>query len=275
MTTKKEIATIRYAAALTRVFRTSIKRGGQLHVSAEDENGYIFATDGVILVKLNRLEYDQLIRPITQRDPAAYVLNNNGLVDGRKPLDMEKILTDAADKSAAPVTVAPFTFAIDKKTNGAFFYNADVDTVVMVNADFVAAFTTYGTFKAGSWSSPVVIDQGDPDAPDPIALILPLRPKNNKIFAAVRAYYTDQPADVAQLAALHAKPQHKAPQTADKAEAVKALLDKLQIPYTVKGAQTAAPILWTAADPGDHAADLKAASMTWSAKRGAWYIKAA
>lgn len=319
---RRDVATIRYTAALTRVFKSSIKSGQPLHVSGPNDGGYIFVTNGVILVKLNRLEYDELIRPITQRDPAAYVLDHNGLMEGREPLDMEKVLTDSAANSTAPVTLSPFTFAVDKKTRGAFFYNADADAVIVVNADLAAAFTAYGAFKAGVPSAPVVIDQGDEEGPDPIALILPIRPKNNKVCAAVRAYYIDPPtadaaqlqqerdelqrkvdsltaqrnngeaimtdqqnkicdlldqrdALAAQLAALQADPQHKTPQTADKAEAVKALLDELQIPYIVKGAQTAAPVLWTTADPGDHAADLKVAGMTWSAKREAWYIKAA
>jgi len=327
--TRHDAATTRYTVALTRIFKSSIKNGQPLHVSGPNDDGYIFVTNGVILVKLNQLEYDELIRPITQRDPAAYVLYKNGLMEGREPLDMEKVLADSAKKSTAPADLAPFTFAIDKKANGTFFYNSAADAVVIVNADFVSAFTACGTFKAGGPSAPVVIDQGGEEGPDPIGLILPIRPSNEKLCTAVRAYYTDQPtADAAQLqqerdrlrrkvedlitqnnngdaimtdqqnkicdlldqrdalaaqvatlqaqlAALQAQPQDKIPQAAGKAEPVKALLDKLQIPYIVKGAQTASPVLWTTADPGDHAAELKAAGMAWSAKRNAWYIKAA
>lgn len=321
---RRDVATIRYTAALTRVFKSSFKGGQPLHVSGPNDDGYIFVTNGVILVKLNLLEYDELIRPITQRDPAAYVLDHNGVVEGREPLDMEKTLADTAANSAAPVTLAPFTFAIDKKTRGAFFYNADADAVILVNADFVSAFTAYGTFKAGASCAPVVIDQGDEEGPDPIALILPIRPKNNKVCAAVRAYYIEQPAAdasqlqqerdelrrkvdeltvqrnngeaimtdqqnkicelldqrdalAAQLAAIQAAPTQNAP-AADpapvgKLDELTSAVAALGFTYTVKGQQTAAPVIWVDGDPGDKKADLEALGAKWSGKRSAWYLK--
>ncbi|MCM1296360.1 MAG: hypothetical protein NC311_12545, partial [Muribaculaceae bacterium] len=54
-----------------------------------------------------------------------------------------------------------------------------------------------------------------------------------------------------------------------------AKVSALGLSCTVKGAQTAAPVLWIDGDPGTRKPDLEALGAKWSGKRSAWYIKAA
>lgn len=78
----------------------------------------------------------------------------------------------------------------------------------------------------------------------------------------------------AQPAPVEETQQEQAP--ADKAAALVETLAALDgITATVKGAQTAAPVVWLTGEADAHKEKIEAMGGKWSTKRGAWYFKIA
>ena len=76
----------------------------------------------------------------------------------------------------------------------------------------------------------------------------------------------------AQPAPVEEAPQEQTP--ADKAAALVEKLAALEgITATIKGAQTAAPVVWLAGEAAAHKEKIEAMGGKWSAKRSAWYFK--
>ena len=63
-----------YTAALTR----SLKGSERIHCKTDEENKAVYVCNGYFLVKLTPMEYDALVRPITQRDAGDYIINADG-----------------------------------------------------------------------------------------------------------------------------------------------------------------------------------------------------
>lgn len=145
---------------------------------------------------------------------------------------------------------------------------------------------------------------------EPQAMILPVRIDETKsrVPAAVRAYFTEKPQDAAierahgqeitrlqnvidakneQIEALTARlnaqpeaqpePVEEAPQEQTPADKAAALVEKLAaldgITATVKGAQTAAPVVWLDGEADAHKEKIEAMGGKWSSKRSAWYFR--
>lgn len=72
-------------------------------------------------------------------------------------------------------------------------------------------------------------------------------------------------------------PVEEAPQEQTPADKAAALVEKLAalegITATIKGAQTAAPVVWLEGEADAHREKIEAMGGKWSAKRGAWYFK--
>lgn len=81
-----------------------------------------------------------------------------------------------------------------------------------------------------------------------------------------------QERDQAKAAAAQNEPAAD-PTPAGKLDELAAAVKALGLTCTVKGQQTAAPVIWVDGDPGEHKADLEALGAKWSGKRSAWYLK--
>ena len=323
----------RYTTALTR----SLKATERLHCKVDEENNAVYVCNGYFLVKLDRAEYDALVRPITQREAGDFVLYNGETDTTREPLDMEKILADAAQDAAHELTPAPFLY--DPGTKGTKskiipYYSESGDFVAGFNSDYAAIIDPSLPRKSKTPSSPMVVFSGD----EPQAMILPVRlgspEKPSRVPAAVRAFFTDKPEEsadeklkrarkdrdeweqmarrleaervglertisdlqkvladkTAEIEALtdrlnaqpDPQPQEEAAEAqqeqtpADKAAALVETLAALDgITATVKGAQTAAPVVWLTGEADAHKEKIEAMGGKWSNKRGAWYFKIA
>lgn len=86
--------------------------------------------------------------------------------------------------------------------------------------------------------------------------------KPERRLAELLERYTAEPA---------AKPE---PKTAAELIASR-FADLAGVETTIKGAQTAAPVIWLTGDTKPHAEALKAAGAKWSGKRAAYYIRVA
>ena len=321
-----------YTTALTR----SLKITERLHCRVNEETRAVYVCNGYFLVKLDRTEYDALVRPVTQREAGNFVIENGEQVPN-EPLDMEKLLADAAQEAAHELTPAPFLFdpgVKGVKSKIAAYYSESGDFVAGFNSDYAAIIAPSLPRKSKNPTSPMVVFRGD----EPQAMILPIRlgspEKPSRVPAAVRAFFTDKPEEsadeklkrarkdrdeweqmarrleaervglertisdlqkvladkTAEIEALtdrlnaqpDPQPQEEAAEAqqeqtpADKAAALVETLAALDgITATVKGAQTAAPVVWLTGEADAHKEKIEAMGGKWSNKRGAWYFKIA
>lgn len=321
-----------YTTALTR----SLKITERLHCRVNEETRAVYVCNGYFLVKLDRTEYDALVRPVTQREAGNFVIENGEQVPN-EPLDMEKLLADAAQEAAHELTPAPFLFdpgVKGVKSKIAAYYSESGDFVAGFNSDYAAIIAPSLPRKSKNPTSPRVVFRGD----EPQAMILPVRlgspEKPSRVPAAVRAFFTDKPEEsadeklkrarkdrdeweqmarrleaervglertisdlqkvladkTAEIEALtdrlnaqpDPQPQEEAAEAqqeqtpADKAAALVETLAALDgITATVKGAQTAAPVVWLTGEADAHKEKIEAMGGKWSNKRGAWYFKIA
>ena len=321
-----------YTTALTR----SLKITERLHCRVNEETRAVYVCNGYFLVKLDRTEYDALVRPVTQREAGNFVIENGEQVPN-EPLDMEKLLADAAQEAAHELTPAPFLFdpgVKGVKSKIAAYYSESGDFVAGFNSDYAAIISASLPRKSKNPTSPMVVFSGD----EPQAMILPVRlgspEKPSRVPAAVRAFFTDKPEEsadeklkrarkdrdeweqmarrleaervglertisdlqkvladkTAEIEALtdrlnaqpDPQPQEEAAEAqqeqtpADKAAALVETLAALDgITATVKGAQTAAPVVWLTGEADAHKEKIEAMGGKWSNKRGAWYFKIA
>lgn len=321
-----------YTTALTR----SLKITERLHCRVNEETRAVYVCNGYFLVKLDRTEYDALVRPVTQREAGNFVIENGEQVPN-EPLDMEKLLADAAQEAAHELTPAPFLFdpgVKGVKSKIAAYYSESGDFVAGFNSDYAAIIAPSLPRKSKNPTSPMVVFRGD----EPQAMILPVRlgspEKPSRVPAAVRAFFTDKPEEsadeklkrarkdrdeweqmarrleaecvglertisdlqkvladkTAEIEALtdrlnaqpDPQPQEEAAEAqqeqtpADKAAALVETLAALDgITATVKGAQTAAPVVWLTGEADAHKEKIEAMGGKWSNKRGAWYFKIA
>ena len=321
-----------YTTALTR----SLKITERLHCRVNEETRAVYVCNGYFLVKLDRTEYDALVRPVTQREAGNFVIENGEQVPN-EPLDMEKLLADAAQEAAHELTPAPFLFdpgVKGVKSKIAAYYSESGDVVAGFNSDYAAIIAPSLPRKSKNPTSPMVVFRGD----EPQAMILPVRlgspEKPSRVPAAVRAFFTDKPEEsadeklkrarkdrdeweqmarrleaervglertisdlqkvladkTAEIEALtdrlnaqpDPQPQEEAAEAqqeqtpADKAAALVETLAALDgITATVKGAQTAAPVVWLTGEADAHKEKIEAMGGKWSNKRGAWYFKIA
>ena len=296
---KTKLIATPFTPALTRAFKSHRAR---LFCSVTDGAAYV--TNGQILVKLTPEEYDEFIRPISQRDPGAWVLDEDGQPMERETLDGSNVLQDFASKATADMVPAPFTLNPEAKKQPAFsaYYGAAGDFVFAFDVGYTAIVSPSSvTFRARSTTSGMVAFSGD----DPVALILPVRLKNPQTLSAVRAYFTepqpktDAAAELeqlraqltestnergrlqaecdslrAQLEAAQAPKPKTDPQPGDNLEAVISSLQALPgISATVKGARTASPVVWIDGDAEPHKAELEKLGAKWSFKRSAYYVQ--
>ena len=278
-----------FTPALTKALKTR-----PTVIQCQTDGEYTYISNGFFLVKLLPHEYDEFVRPVTQRDPGSWTIDEKGQPTERKPLDLSRTLSDFDSRSDLSATAhAPFTFSMEAKkaysvtafcsANNGFVSFFDTKYTAMVSFDRV-------NLGGASPASPMIVSHNG----KPVALLLPVRVDNPSITAAVLAYSTSKypkaktTAPDPQLSAaleeverlreeLKQAKAHAAPeQPANKAAAVLAALESLDgITATVKGAQTSAPVVWIGGTVEAHKTTLEKLGAKWSGKRSAYYIQAA
>lgn len=324
-------AVLKYSSFTSGLTRALKSNSARLHCNV-DANGMIYVCNGYFVVKLDKSEYNALVRPVTQRDAGNWALIDNGEISP-DPINLIDALNDAAKLAAHVVTPAPMLFEIPKikgKFQLAGYYSETGDFVTAFNPVYASIVSPSLERKSGGSVKPTVVYDGE----SPIAMILPVKVDDKpNIVRTVRAWFTDKPEEsadeklqrarkdrneweriarrleaerdslereLAELQAvlasknqqieilterLNAQPDPQpAPveeaqpdQTpADKAAALVEELTALEgITATVKGAQTAAPVVWLTGEADAHKKNIEAMGGKWSNKRGAWYFKIA
>lgn len=278
-----------FTSALTKALKTR-----PTVIQCQTDGEYTYISNGFFLVKLLPHEYDEFVRPVTQRDPGTWTIDEKGQPTERKPLDLSRTLSDFDSRSdLSAMAHTPFTFSMEAKkaysvtafcsANNGFVSFFDTKYTAMVSFDRV-------NLGGASPASPMIVSHNG----KPVALLLPVRVDNPSITAAVLAYSTSKypkaktAAPDPQLSAaleeverlreeLKQAKAHAAPeQPVNKAAAVLSALESLDgITATVKGAQTSAPVVWIGGTVEAHKTALEKLGAKWSSKRSAYYIQAA
>lgn len=276
------------------------------------EDGDIYISNGFVLYKMNPLEYAATVQPVTCCDAGNWEMNRHGKhEDDGTGFDLPKYFADAVNGAATADTLerCPLTLQADK-TPAACYYNAAADFAAIYNAKYIAALTPCATLRAAGPVSGAVAYSGD----EPFAVVLPIRPKP-EATRAIKAYFTDATANnAAEVEKLRAKVERLRAElteahneneqiTAALAEALRATAQTEQphedapqqpteprtaaelivsrfadldgVTATIKGAQTAAPVVWLSGDTERHADAIKAAGAKWSNKKSAYYVRVA
>jgi hypothetical protein len=278
------------------------------------EDGTIYLCNGYLIFAMSAAEYDTVARPVTQCDAGNWALDKNGKRPETK-YDLEKHFTEAvkAVKDAAPLHRSHLLSDVGKNQFAVCYYNPDKDFSALFNRFFVDALSGDTVLKSAGSVSAAVAYSGDTPfamilpikpqlqttravkayfseqdqaeelkahlsscndelklAQDEIAALTEQNAQQASEIAALREQIVQLEAQQSE-AAEDAKPE---PQTAAQIIADRwSQVDGLTA--SVKGAQTAAPVVWLEGNTKKHAKAIEAEGGKWSHKRNAYYFRVA
>ena len=282
-------------------------KGSERILCQVSEDGTIYICNGFLLCTMNATEYAATVQPLTCCEPGAWTFDKDGKhEDEAHKLDLVKLFADTVRDTAdaAPLARAPFTVQA-KKAPAACYYNADADFAAIYDTKFIDALHPATQLRTTSAISAALAYIND----EPFAVVMPIRAEPNAA-RAIRAFFTEADEDntktdeadklraelaqaqdelsavrgdlyratnkIAELEAQQAAPAAEQPEPKTAAELIAArFADLAGVTATIKGAQTAAPVVWLAGDTERHADAIKAAGAKWSNKKSAYYVRVA
>ena len=297
----------KYTGNYTNEATKALKNSDKIICRTADD-GTIYLCNGYFLYKMNPLEYAAVAQAATQCEPGNWIIDKDGKRDEQN-FDAVKVFTDAVKAAENAGNLARCPLDLDTgKIPARCYYNAEKDFAAFYNNKFVSAFRSGAMLRSpGPLSAAVAYDNDEP-----FAMVLPIRPEE-KAARAVKAYFTEadnanktaeadklrdrltaardeiaqlreqiaqQAADLAAMQeaqqAQNEKPQETPTEAKTAAELIAArFADMAGVTATIKGAQTAAPVVWLAGDTEKHADAIKAAGAKWSNKKSAFYVRVA
>lgn len=299
----------KYTGNYTNTVKKALASADRLacQVVGEGATKNIYICNGYFIFKMNVLEYSNLVQPVTHCEAGNWEIRNGNreALSINIPEFLQREINNAEQKPAAELTRCPVLFSVGKGEATALYNSRDNYTVILNNS-FLGAIWAGAICTTVSPLSPVLFR----DEMGVFAMVMPIKPEA-KISRAVAAYFTDgetQPETNTALieelnaaekalaeaeteaAALRAQLEElKAQKSAELTavpEQAPAARDDLQsiverftaipgIVATVKGAQTASPVVWLSGDTQQNAATIKAAGGKWSTKRNMFYFRVA
>lgn len=278
------------------------------------DDGTIYAGSGYVLFKLTPADYAAIVQPVACCDAGNWTIDQHGKHDGSMNAAeiFTKSVKAAEDKTAlqpCPLHFQPNTKAAPDQVG---FYNAEDDFTAFYNAAYIAAVGTC-TIKAPNATSAAIVYHNDEAAA--LVMPIRPEPKASRAVKAYFTDNNAQPAgdNAAEIAALRAEleaarrqiveankhaeeymnareaehaqqiaelqaaaPADNKPEPKTAAELIAArFADMAGVTATIKGAQTAAPVVWLAGDTKPHAKAIEAAGGKWSNKKAAYYVRVA
>lgn len=298
---------MKYTGNYTKDTAKAIKAAEKL-ICTTTEDGAIYLCSGYWMYKMNPLEYATVAQPVTHCDAGNWTIDNNGKHDGNNGTNLLKIFEEAAKAAEHKPALERCPLSLNRDNLTAYLYHSPDGFAAAYNGLYISAISKGHQLRAPGTTSPAVIY----DRNEPFALIMPIR-LDAKDSRAVLAYYNEPAAGAAdnnaadlalarkenarqaeELEALRAKiaeleaqqvqPQEPAedpqqPAQADGKTAAEIIAsrfaDMAGVTTTIKGAQTAAPVIWLAGNTQEHAEAIKAAGGKWSNKKSAFYVRVA
>lgn len=172
------------------------KKAARIIVNTDPENRTFSATDGYIVIRSGLADYDEILRPVLQRDPApgSYsCFDKKWDRTGDGPTRTPDTFLDPGLK-VTEARPAPFTLTLDEKTAVRPYY--DGANVIYYNAAYISLFPAAETCLYSSGRYDLAVLGSDCKY---YAGLLPIRVSNPDADRAVRAYFESAPADVEKL----------------------------------------------------------------------------
>lgn len=298
---------MKYFGNYTKNAAKAIKAAEKL-ICTTTEDGAIYLCGGHWMFKMNPLEYATVAQPVTYCEAGNWTIDSNGKRDGNDGLNLLKIFDDAVKSTENKPSLDHCPLSLDCRNIAAYLYHSPDGFASAYNGLYISAICNGRQLRAPAATSPAVIY----DENEPFALILPIR-LEDKAIRAVLAYYNEPAAGgrknnstdlalarkensrqaeelealrakIAELEAQQAQPQEPAddpqqPAQADGKTAAEMIAsrfaDMAGVTTTIKGAQTASPVIWLAGNTQEHAEAIKAAGGKWSNKKSAFYVRVA
>lgn len=291
---------MKYTGNYTKDTAKAIKAAEKL-ICTTTEDGAIYLCSGYWMYKMNPLEYATVAQPVTHCDAGNWTIDSNGKHDGNSGTNLLKIFEEAAKAAEHKPALERCPLSLNRDKLTANLYHSPDGFAAAYNSQYIAAIAKGLRLRAAGATSPAVFYDTENE---PFALIMPIR-LDAKDSRAVLAYYNEPAADlalarkenarqaeelealrakVAELEAQQAQPQEPAedpqrPAQADGKTAAEIIAsrfaDMAGVTTTIKGAQTAAPVIWLAGNTEEHAEAIKAAGGKWSNKKSAFYVRVA
>lgn len=298
---------MKYTGNYTKDTAKAIKAAEKL-ICTTTEDGAIYLCSGYWMYKMNPLEYATVAQPVTHCDAGNWTIDSNGKHDGNNGTNLLKIFEEASKAAEHKPALKRCPLSLNRDSLTAYLYHSPDGFAAAYNGLYISAISKGHQLRAPGTTSPAVIY----DRNEPFALIMPIR-LDAKDSRAVLAYYNEPAAGaadnnaadlalarkenarqaeelevlrakVAELEAQQAQPQEPAedpqqPAQADGKTAAEIIAsrfaDMAGVTTTIKGAQTAAPVIWLAGNTQEHAEAIKAAGGKWSNKKSAFYVRVA
>ena len=290
-------------------------KGSERILCQVSEDGTIYICNGFLLCTMNAPEYAATVQPLTCCEPGAWTFDKDGKhEDEAHKLDLVKLFADTVRDTAdaAPLARAPFTVQA-KKAPAACYYNADADFAAIYDTKCIDALHPAAQLRTTSAISAalayindepfavVMPIRAEPNAARAIkAFFTEAAEDNTKTGEAdkLRAELAQAQEEAAalrgdlyraaneidelknKLAELHEtkteQPAEQKPEPKTAAEIIAARwADVDGLTATIKGATTAAPVVWLAGDTKPHEKEIEAAGGKWSGKKNAYYFRVA
>lgn len=156
-----------------------------------DAEGNIFVSNGYLIFKMTRWEYETIVRAVVCRDPGDWCVepSDTGYQVTGAVKDMGAVFAEMVKPVALcdPLRSCYLQLKLEKeKTIAAAFYNASPAFAVFLNTIYVDAVAGFAELKATSAISGVVACNGE----EPFAVLLPIRAKP-EAARAVKAWFAE------------------------------------------------------------------------------------
>ncbi|OKZ55608.1 MAG: hypothetical protein BHV94_00885 [Clostridiales bacterium 59_14] len=275
----------RYTAATAKALK-----GSPRLVCQVSEDGTIYVCNGFLLCTMNAPEYAATVQGFTCCEPGNWTIDKDGKhEDDAHKLDLVRLYADTlkTNADAQPLQRSPLTVQTPKAA-AVCYYNAAADFAAIYDTKFIAALHPAAQLRAASAISAAVAYCDN----EPFAVVMPIKAEPETV-RAVRAFFTEADgnnaktgeadklrAELAQsqeeAAALRGQPAAETVEPKTAAEIIAARWAEVDgLTATIKGAATAAPVVWLSGDIKPHAKAIEADGGKWSGKKNAYYFRVA
>ena len=300
----------RYTAATAEALKGSPRLFCQV-----SEDGTIYVCNGFLLCAMNPPEYAATVQGFTCCEPGNWTFDKDGKhEDDAHKLDLVKLYADtlktAAD--AQPLQRSPLTVQTPKAA-AVCYYNAAADFAAIYDTKFIAALHPAAQLRAASAISAAVAYVND--EPFAVVMPIKAEPETVRAVRAffteadgnnaktgeadkLRAELAQSQEEAAalrgdlyraaneitelknKLTEQHeTKSEQPAAETVEPKTAAEIIAARWAevdgLTATIKGAATAAPVVWLSGDTKPHAKAIEADGGKWSGKRNAYYFRVA
>lgn len=300
----------RYTAATAKALK-----GSPRLVCQVTEDGTIYVCNGFLLCTMNPPEYAATVQGFTCCEPGNWTIDKDGKhEDDAHKLDLVRLYADTlkTNADAQPLQRSLLTVQTPKAA-AVCYYNAVADFAAIYDTKFIAALHPAAQLRAASAiSAAVAYCDNEPFAvvmpikaePETVhavrAFFTEAAEDNAKTGDAdkLRAELAQSQDEAAalrgdlyraaneidelknKLAELHEtkteQPAAEAVEPKTAAEIIAARWAEVDgLTATIKGATTAAPVVWLAGDTKPHEKEIEAAGGKWSGKKNAYYFRVA